>query len=72
MTGFEATLRVTPVIDGDRSFVEWWANFDCEATRRDELIEILRGWFEKWLQSLRESMGSPSAKFPAEADSAAG
>src|SRR6185312_1799203 len=23
---FEATLRVTPVIDGDRAFVEWWAS----------------------------------------------
>jgi hypothetical protein len=22
---FQATLRVTPVVDGDRAFVEWWA-----------------------------------------------
>ncbi len=26
---YEATLRVTPVTDGDRSFVEWWTTFDC-------------------------------------------
>ena len=33
MTGFSATLRITPVVDGDRAFVEWWATFDCEADR---------------------------------------
>src|SRR5882757_6644097 len=24
MTDFSATLRITPVVDGDRAFVEWW------------------------------------------------
>ena len=31
VTDFQATLRITPVVDGDRAFVEWWATFDCEA-----------------------------------------
>ena len=69
MTGFRATLRVTPVTDGDRAFVEWWADFDCEADRRGELAEILRGWFGKWLESLRQSMGTGLARFPAGAGS---
>jgi hypothetical protein len=51
--GFQATLRVTPVVDGDRSFVEWWADFDCEPARRDELIGTLRGWLAQWLETLR-------------------
>lgn len=38
---------------GDRSFVEWWADFDCEPVRRDELTGTLRGWFAQWLESLR-------------------
>jgi len=54
--GFEATLRVTPVVDGDRSFVEWWANFDCEPSLRDELTGTLRGWFAQWLESLRGAL----------------
>ena len=29
---YAATLRVTPVTDGGRSFVEWWVTFDCEAS----------------------------------------
>jgi len=24
-----ATIRVAPVTDGDKSFVEWWTTFDC-------------------------------------------
>ena len=54
--GFEATLRVTPVVDGDRSFVEWWANFDCELSLRDELTATLGGWFAQWLESLRGAL----------------
>jgi hypothetical protein len=25
-----ATIRVTPVTDGNTSFVEWWTTFDCD------------------------------------------
>ncbi len=45
VTDFQATLRVTPVVDGDRAFVDWWATFDCDATRREELTGTLRAWF---------------------------
>ena len=58
VTGFQATLRVTPVIDGDRAFVEWWAIFDCEASQRGELTGTLQGSFEKWLESLRDTLAA--------------
>jgi hypothetical protein len=61
---FQATLRITPVVDGDRAFVEWWATFDCEGGRSEELTGTLRGWFSKWLESLRTVLnrqGSPEA-----------
>ena len=56
MSGFQATLRITPIVDGDRAFVEWWATFDCEAGRNEELTGTLRGWFAKWLESLRAAV----------------
>jgi Polyketide cyclase / dehydrase and lipid transport len=59
VTGFQATLRITPVVDGDRAFVEWWATLDCDAACRDELTGTLRGWFGKWLESLRTTLGQP-------------
>jgi len=53
MSGFQATLRITPIVDGDHAFVEWWATFDCEPSQSEELSGTLRGWFAKWLESLR-------------------
>ena len=50
---FLATICIAEVSDDDRAFVEWWATFDCEPDRRDGLIATLRGWFAKWLVSLR-------------------
>ena len=32
---YHATIRVTPVTDGDRSFVEWTTTFDCERAELD-------------------------------------
>ena len=29
-----ATLKLTPVTDGNRTFAEWWAEFDCAARPR--------------------------------------
>ncbi len=58
LTGYQSTIRVTPVMDGDRAFVEWSATFDCDAVRRDELTRTLAAWFEKWLESLRDTMAA--------------
>jgi hypothetical protein len=66
LTDFQASLRITPVMDGDRAFVEWWATFDCDPTRRDELTETLRGWFGKWLESLRKTLAGRLCGFPPE------
>lgn len=48
---YHATIRVTPVTDGDVSFVEWWTTFDCN---RDEQAhwtgffasEVFQGGFD--------------------------
>jgi hypothetical protein len=63
LTDFRATLRITPVVDGGRAFVEWWATFDCDPARRDELAGTLRGWFARWLESLGVTMSRP-VRFP--------
>jgi hypothetical protein len=53
---FQATLRVTPVVDGQRAFVEWWATFDCDLDRREERVAFFRDAFAKWLESLRRHL----------------
>ena len=57
VTDFRATLRISEIVDGDGAFVEWWASFDCEPARRNELAGTLRAWFAGWLESLRASLG---------------
>jgi Polyketide cyclase / dehydrase and lipid transport len=53
---FKATLRITPIVDGNRAFVEWWTTFDCEADKREERIAFFRDAFAGWLESLRRHM----------------
>ena len=36
---YVATLRLTPVTDGERTFIEWTAEFDCAPEREAELVE---------------------------------
>ena len=50
-----ATLRVTPVTDGDRSFVEWWTTFDCATEKSAEWVDTFaNGVFKGGLAALRQ------------------
>jgi Polyketide cyclase / dehydrase and lipid transport len=53
---YRATLRITPVIDGDRAFVEWWAVFDCDTDQYDHWTAFYVGSFARWLSSLRRHL----------------
>lgn len=53
---YVATLRVTPIIDGNRSFVEWWATFDCTDNEHDHWTTHFTASFRKWLEALRDHL----------------
>ena len=53
---YQATLRVTPVVDGDRAFVEWWATFDADGERRGRMVEQFQSSFAGWLGCLRDTL----------------
>ena len=53
---FQATIRVTPIVDGDRAFVEWFATFDCDVHSHDERVVFFRDAFAGWLGSLRRHL----------------
>jgi len=59
---FQATLRVSPVVDGNRAFVEWWATFDCDLDRSEERIAFCRDAFAGWLESLRRHLSREHGK----------
>jgi Polyketide cyclase / dehydrase and lipid transport len=56
---FLATLRVTPVVDGDRAFVEWWVSFDCSTDELDRWTKQFADMFAGWLESLRNVLSAP-------------
>ena len=38
---YVATLKLTPITDGDRCFAEWWAEFDCPPEREQALSQLI-------------------------------
>jgi hypothetical protein len=55
---YVATLKLTPVTDGARTFAEWSAEFDCAEGREHELVErIGRGVFQAGFDALKTHFG---------------
>lgn len=51
LTDYVATLRLTPVTDGDRCFIEWSADFQCANENEAELVKnigsnVFQGGFD--------------------------
>lgn len=55
---YVATLRLTPVTDGERTFGEWSASFDCAPSREAELVEgIGNNVFQGGFDALKAKFG---------------
>ena len=53
MRNYQSTLQVTPVVAGDRAFVEWWATFDCAEDGETQWTTwLLQDGFPVWLSGL--------------------
>lgn len=51
---YVATLKLTPVTDGNRCFAEWSAEFDCDEGREQELTRtIADGVFQTGFDALK-------------------
>ena len=58
LTGYIATLRLTPVSDGNRTFIEWTAEFECEDSVSDELTTgIGANVFQAGFDALKRHFG---------------
>lgn len=54
VTDYVGTLRASPVTDGNKTFVQWYADFTCHTGREAELIGILgEGVFGPGLQLMK-------------------
>ncbi|RVU38111.1 SRPBCC family protein [Hwanghaeella grinnelliae] len=56
---YVATLKLTPITDGNRTFAEWSAEFDCAPGRESELTDLVgNGVFQGGFNALKEKFGS--------------
>lgn len=54
VTNYVATLKLTPVTDGNQSFAEWSAEFDCPPERERELARTIgQGVFQAGFDALK-------------------
>ncbi len=54
---YVATLKLTPVTDGNRTFAEWTAEFECEPGRERELAETVgNGVFQAAFDTLKRQL----------------
>lgn len=55
---YVARVKLTPVTDGNRTFAEWSAEFDCPAERTRELADLIgNGVFQGGFESLKQRFG---------------
>jgi Polyketide cyclase / dehydrase and lipid transport len=52
------TLRVLPITDGDRSYVEWSSRFEIDAEHEAQLVELMNCNFLAGLRNLVEKFRS--------------
>ena len=56
--GYVATVRLLPVTDGNRTFAEWSARFDCAPADEADLCEAIgEGVFRAGLDALKSRFG---------------
>jgi hypothetical protein len=59
LTDYIATLRLTPVTDGDRTFAEWTAEFECAEEAAPQLVtNIGQGVFQAGFDALKRHMAA--------------
>jgi hypothetical protein len=52
---YEGTLRVTPVVAGNRTFVEWSVAYECDREDRERWDAFLAGAIGDWVRSLERT-----------------
>jgi hypothetical protein len=60
----QTTLRVLPIIDGDRSYVEWSSRFEIDPEYEAQLVDLMNQDFLTGLRNLAEKFGQNRAASP--------
>lgn len=50
---YQGTGRVTPVVDGNRAFMQWTIDLECPEAECDNCVNLLNEAMPRWFESLR-------------------
>ncbi len=53
ITYYQGTGRVTPIVDGNRAFMEWTISLECPEAECENCVQQLKGAMPHWFTSLR-------------------
>jgi hypothetical protein len=56
ITYYRGTGRVTPIVDGNRAFVEWSTVFECVDAEQNNCSAFFKEGTPQWLSSLRATL----------------
>jgi uncharacterized protein YndB with AHSA1/START domain len=63
VSDYVATLKLTPITDGGRSFAEWSAEFECAPEHETELTQSIgQGVFQGGFDALKRHFGNPGRR----------
>ncbi len=55
-THYEGTMHLLPVVEGNRTFIEWKVRLDTLPADADRWRELFQSWIPDWTQSLERAL----------------
>ena len=56
LAGYEGTMHLLPIVDGNRTFLEWSVVLDTEPSAGDAWRKQFEAWIPGWTESLRRAL----------------
>jgi hypothetical protein len=60
-TGYEGTMHLLGIVDGNRTFIEWSVTLDVTPQDADRWETLFQSWIPDWTQSLDRALGRLAA-----------
>jgi hypothetical protein len=54
--GYEGTMQLRPIVDGDRTFIEWPVLLDTAPGEEEPWHALFMSWIPEWTDSLRRAL----------------
>ena len=60
-TRYEGTMHLLPIVEGDRTFIEWDVKLDTAPEDADRWRTLFQSWIPDWTHSLDRALGRLAA-----------